>query len=269
MSFNIRYGSANDGENSWDRRKDLLFQTIRAFNPDLLGTQETLASQRDDLAAKLADYGVLAAGRDDGRERGEMMALFYRKSRFEKLDGGHFWLSETPGQPGSKSWDTSLPRMVTWVKLRDREGLDATPIAYFNTHFDHRGPRAREESAKLLRRKIDEIAGGCRVVLGGDFNTAEGSSPYRALFGSEPSRSRAVIDTFRVAHPAKADDEGTFSGFRPDNVRGGRIDWIGCSTDWDVKAAAIDRASKDGRTPSDHYPITAILRPISTESSGR
>ena len=114
-----------------------------------------------------------------------MMAIFYRKARFEKLDGGHFWLSETPDRAGSKSWDSSLPRMVTWVKLRDRTNPEARPIAFFNTHFDHRGPKARVESARLLRKKIEELGEGCRVVLTGDFNSGDGSEPYRTLFGAE------------------------------------------------------------------------------------
>src|SRR3954454_13481460 len=100
MSYNIRYATASDGENIWEQRKDFLAETIRAFDPDLLGTQETLARQRDDLAARLDGYDVLAAGRDDGREAGEMMAIFYRKARFEKLDAGRFWLSETPHRAG-------------------------------------------------------------------------------------------------------------------------------------------------------------------------
>lgn len=260
MSFNIRYGSANDGENAWEKRKGFLIETVIAFDPDLLGTQETLAGQRNDLAARLTDYEVLAAGRDDGREKGEMMAVFYRKARFDKLDGGHFWLSETPDEAGSKSWDSSLPRMVTWVKLRDRTDPGAPPIAFFNTHFDHRGPRARLESARLIRRKIDDLSQGCRVVLTGDFNSGEGNDPYRALFGPDAAKSLALRDTFRIVHPTRGEDEGTYSNFRPGPVRGGRIDWIGCSDDWEVRAAAIDHTSRDGRTPSDHFPVTAILR---------
>lgn len=260
MSFNIRYATANDGANAWDNRKAFLVETVRAFGPDLLGTQETLAVQRDFLAEKLDGYEVLAAGRDDGREKGEMMALFYRKARFEKLDGGHFWLSETPDTVGSKSWDSSLPRMVTWVKLRDLQTPDAPPVAFFNTHFDHRGPQARLESARLIRRKIDEIGKGCRIILTGDFNSPEGGEPYKALFTSTEG-SAPLIDTYRAAHPKTEDGEGTFPNYKAGNRSGARIDWIGCSAGWKVIEAAIDRTEKDGRTPSDHYPITAILRP--------
>src|SRR5688572_13023530 len=82
LSFNIRYGTAADGENHWNQRKDFLIETIKAFDPDLLGTQETLGFQRDYLAEKLVQYESLGVGRVDGRENGEMMALYYRKARF-------------------------------------------------------------------------------------------------------------------------------------------------------------------------------------------
>ena len=264
MSFNIRYGSANDGPNAWPARRELLIETIRKCKPDLLGTQETLGFQRDDLAKALPGYDLLAAGRDDGHEKGEMMAIYYRKERFAKLDGGHFWLSETPEIPGSKSWDSSLPRMVTWVKLRDNRKPDAKPIAFFNTHFDHRGVKARAESARLIRSQIETIGKGCRVVLTGDFNTAEASDPYQVLFapGDKAKQEISLTDTYRARHPQKGPNEGTFSNFKPGPNNGARIDWIGARGDFQVIDADIDRTEKDGRTPSDHFPVFAVLRPI-------
>ncbi len=260
MSFNIRYGTAADGDNHWEKRKEFLIETIKAFDPDLLGTQETLGFQRDYLAASLPGYEVLGVGRDDGRERGEMMALYFKRSRFKKLDGGHFWLSETPEQAGSKSWDSSLPRMVTWVKLVDRKQANAKPILFFNTHFDHRGPEARAQSARLLRRRAAEMGKACRVIVTGDFNEGEGSEPYRALFGPVGEGQSPLRDTYRIAYPGRATNEGTFSGFKADGTSGPRIDWIGASKDWQVLKAAIDRTARDGRTPSDHFPVTAVLR---------
>jgi len=152
MTFNIRYGTANDGENHWEKRKDFLIDSIKAFDPDLLGTQETLGFQRDYLAEKLKQYDVLGVGRDDGREAGEMAALYFKRSRFEKLDGGHFWLSETPDQPGSKGWGAIFPRMVTWVKLQPKDG--GQTFVWFNTHLDAFSSRARENGAKLLRQRM-------------------------------------------------------------------------------------------------------------------
>jgi len=261
MSFNIRYGTAKDGDNHWDKRKEFLIETIKAFDPDLLGTQETLGFQRDYLAEKLARYEVLGVGRDDGREAGEMTALYFKRSRFEKLEGGHFWLSETPDQPGSKSWDTSLTRMVTWVRLRDRRQPKANPVAFFNTHFDHRGVQARIESARLLRRRAIEMSKTCRVIVTGDFNMGEGSEAYRAMFDPIDGQPSPLRDAYRVANPTRAENEGTFSNFKAGANNGPRIDWIGVSREWRVIKAEIDRAERDGRTPSDHFPVTAVLRP--------
>ena len=260
MSFNIRYGTANDGENRWENRRDFLIDTIKAFNPDLLGTQETLAFQRDFIAEKLADYEVFGVGRNDGREAGEMAALYFRRSRFEKLDGGHFWLSETPDQAGSKSWDSSLPRMVTWVKLRDRLYRNSKPIAYFNTHFDHRGAVARLESAKLIRKRIADFGDCCRTIVTGDFNAGEGTEPYAALFGDIGKLQPSLVDTYRLAHPQKQREEGSFSNFAKGTYDGPRIDWIAVSQDWQVVSATIDRTERNGRFPSDHFPVSAVLR---------
>lgn len=260
MSFNIRFGTAEDGDNHWDRRKGFVVETIRAFDPDLLGTQETLGFQRDYLAENLPEYEVLGVGRVDGKEEGEMMALYYKSDRFDRLDSGHFWLSERPEVVGSKSWDSSLPRMVTWVKLRDRKNASAAPLAFFNTHFDHQGREARLESARLIRRQIAAIGEGCSVVLTGDFNTPEGSGPYEALFGPLEGQQSSLVDTYRAAHPERGENEGTFSGYRAAATSGPRIDWIGVSRDWQIVDASIDRTSRNGRTPSDHFPVTAVLR---------
>ncbi|MEX2119685.1 MAG: endonuclease/exonuclease/phosphatase family protein [Pirellulales bacterium] len=260
MSFNIRYGTAADGANHWDERKQFLVDTISRFDPDLLGTQETLGFQRDYLARQLPQYEVLGVGRDDGRDAGEMMALYYKAERFEHLDAGHFWLSETPDQPGSRSWDSSLPRMVTWVKLGHRDNATASPLLFFNTHFDHLGVEARLQSARLLRAQLAAIGDGCSLVVTGDFNTPEASPPYCALFDDADDRPSPLVDTYRLVHPVREADEGTFSGFRAAATAGPRIDWIGVSREWQVLEAGIDRTQQDGRTPSDHYPVTSLLR---------
>ncbi len=253
MSFNVRYGTARDGDNHWDKRKEFLAATIAEFDPDLLGTQETLAFQRDFLAEKLKTHTAFGAGRDDGKDGGEMAALFYRKARFDKLAGGHFWLSEAPEKVGSKGWDAALPRVATWVKLKDRTA--GGTVLFLNTHFDHMGKKARNESAKMIRTKVAELGAGCRVLVTGDFNAGEGTDPYKGLF--EPAG--VLADTFRVKHPTRDKEEGTFNGFNPAAVTGPRIDWIAAGPDWHVRDAGIDRTVKAGRTPSDHFPVTAVL----------
>jgi endonuclease/exonuclease/phosphatase family metal-dependent hydrolase len=260
MSFNIRYGTANDGENHWNKRKDFLMDTIHAFGPDLLGTQETLRDQRDFILSKLAGYESFGVGRDDGKDAGEMAALFYRTSRFEKLAGGHFWLSETPDTVGSKGWDAALPRIATWVRLRDRQNEHGKPIFFLNTHFDHQGRQARSEAAMLIRKKVLELGADCDSIVTGDFNAGADSDVFSALFADHALQESPLVDTFTQAPPKHKEGQGTFSGFQSTATTGPRIDWVGCSHSFQVLAAAIDRTQRDGRTPSDHFPVTAILK---------
>ena len=261
MSFNIRYGTADDGVNAWPERKAFLADRISKFDPDLLGTQETLAFQRDELLGLLHRYEAAGVGRDDGREKGEMAALFFKPARFEQVAGGDFWLSQTPETVGSKGWDAALPRIATWVKLADKADKAALPILFLNTHFDHQGAEARRESAALIRRYFDEHGTGCRLVITGDFNAGEGTPPYEALFAAEGDKASPLIDTIRVAVPTRdaAGPEGTFTGFDGKSTGGERIDWIGCSRGFRVAEAGIDRSERDGRTPSDHAAVTAVL----------
>lgn len=258
MSFNIRYGTAKDGENHWDKRKLFVAETIATYDPDLLGTQETIGFQKDFLAAQLPGYTSVGVGREDGKQSGEMTALFFRTQRFELLDEGHFWLSETPEVAGSKSWDSSLPRMCSWVKLRDRATADRRPILFINTHFDHRGNQARIESAQLLRRQAQQLGMNCDIILTGDFNAAVDSEPYQRLFSQSPDDT-PFIDTFASAGVDRSKGEATFSGFRGSVSEGARIDWIATRGNWKIIRAAIDRTARDGRSPSDHYPVTASL----------
>src|SRR5690349_20912672 len=113
MSFNIRYGSAPDGLNAWPFRRELLFKTIENFDPDLLGLQEVLPFQRDQLIERLKSDDFVGVPRGDGKTTGEIAGIMFRRERFEKLRAGHFWLSPTPDVAGSKGWDAALPRIVT------------------------------------------------------------------------------------------------------------------------------------------------------------
>ena len=259
MSFNIRFGTADDGPNRWEVRRDAVVAAIREFDPDVLGTQETLAAQRDFLLAALPGFAAVAVGRDDGRDKGEMTATFYRRDRFDLLDSGHFWLSLSPDQPGSKDWDTAITRMATWLKLRDRREPTRPPILVINTHFDHVGQTARLESARLIRRRAVEMGKGCSIIVMGDFNCGDDDPPHAALVGQQDD-GIDLFDTYRAIHPARGPDEATFHAFDATKVKGERIDWILATPDFKVESAAIDRSLPGGRVPSDHFPVTAVLR---------
>jgi endonuclease/exonuclease/phosphatase family metal-dependent hydrolase len=260
MSFNLRIPLLLDGLNYWSLRREQVVQTIRDFDPDIVGTQECVAEQADYLRAAMPGYGFVGVGRDDGMRRGEMCAVFYKAERFDVVDAGHFWLSPTPERPGSRGWGSLFPRMVTWVKLRPRTG--EPDLCVFNTHFAHSrfNGRARRESARLLRERIDSIAGPMPVIVTGDFNTGPDTSPHAMLASSESS-SPMLVDTFRVMHPGgPARDEGTLHGFSG-HRSGPRIDWILASNAFETFDAQIDRSRPEGRFPSDHFPVTAVLRP--------
>ncbi|MBN2507937.1 MAG: endonuclease/exonuclease/phosphatase family protein [Verrucomicrobia bacterium] len=258
MSFNIRYGTAKDGTNEWRQRRDLVVQTIQDFGPDLLGLQEVLNFQADYLQAQLPGYAFHGVGREDGAAKGEFVPLMYRRDRFALEDSGHFWLSETPDVPGSISWDSSLTRMVSWVRLRDPQG-GAGSFIFANAHFDHRGAQARTESARLIRRRAEAVAPEFPVVLCGDFNTTEDGKPYAILVRGEEMSGQKAVDCHRAASPERSPDEATYHGWTGRRA-GSRIDWIITSPQFDVLKAAINHASDRGRYPSDHFPVQAVLR---------
>jgi endonuclease/exonuclease/phosphatase family metal-dependent hydrolase len=250
MSFNIRYGTAPDGPNAWPLRRQMLVARIKAHGPDLLGTQEALAMQVDELEQLLPAYRVIGVGRDDGLRAGEFTAVFFRARRFELIESGHFWLSPKPDIFGSVGWDAALTRMATWVKLRDKLAA-GRQLLFINTHWDHVGQRARMESARLVRDRIRALAGGMPVILAGDLNCDPASEAYRILLGAD---SAALIDAYRVIHPQPSADEATFHAFKG-TAAGARIDFLLHSKDLTPVSASIDRYSEAGRYPSDHFPV--------------
>jgi len=246
MSFNIRNSEAKDGDNHWSVRKELVVGRIRAFDADVAALQEVLQDQAEYLDGALPEYERFGRGRKADPTQGEQAAIYFRRDRFTRTDGGHFWLSETPSVPGSKSWDTSLERIVTWVELTDRRRV-IEPFRVYGTHFDHRGAVARDESAKLIVERVTPH----RAIVAGDFNALPSERPHHIL-------TQAFVDTHRAANPTASDTEPTANGFGlwPD---GSRIDWILCSPDLKVVDADIDHRKPGGRYPSDHYPVRARI----------
>lgn len=258
MSFNVRYGTADDGDDAWARRRELVAAVIRDFGPDIAGLQEALRFQLDEIGTALSGYGALGVGRDDGREAGEYAAILYRAARFVPLDWGTFWLSDAPETPGSATWGNLIPRVCTWAILEERSsGLE---FLVLNAHLDHESAFSRERAVALIATRAKELGEGRNLILMGDFNAPAASPPMAWLRGeSDASGSPHLRDAFAIAHPDST-DPGTFHGFTG-AASGGRIDAILVSDDWTVREAGIVRAGRDGRFPSDHFPVTAVLRP--------
>jgi endonuclease/exonuclease/phosphatase family metal-dependent hydrolase len=256
MSFNIRYGTAQDGENSWEHRRAAVVEVVESYRPDVLGFQEALRFQLDELGAAMPRYQEIGVGRSDGVEAGEYAAIFVDRSRLEVLNSGTFWFSDTPEAPGSTSWGNDIPRICTWARLRDRAG--GRSFYVYNSHWDHRSQPSRERSADLLMDRIAQReARDDPVLVTGDFNAGESNPAFLHLLSDYAPGGFRLFDTFRALHP-DATGVGTFNGFEG-LTDGEKIDAVLASGEWEVLEAEIIRAAPDSRYPSDHFPVVARL----------
>lgn len=251
MTFNLRYASPRP-PNDWPTRRPVMKACFEATKPDLIGTQEGLAAQLADLRADLPGYAMLGQGREGG-EQGEFMAIFYRRDRFELLETNDYWLSTTPEVVGSKSWGSSLPRMVTWARFRDK--TTGRAFLFVNTHFDHVSEEARGESARLVRRRLESTPPGQPVLLVGDFNAVAKASAAYATFTGDGY----LTDLFRSAPEKTGADLNTFHGYRKPRTEGVHIDWLLGRGGWRARSAEVIGFEVKGQRPSDHYPVMVTL----------
>ena len=147
MSFNIRYGTADDGENRWENRREMVFDVIRNYQPDVVGLQEALRFQIDQIREALPEYGELGVGRNDGKIKGEYAAILYRTARFNVDESSTFWFSDTPDVPNSKHWGNKTTRICTWARLTEKKSSKS--FYFYNMHLDHRSQQSREKSVVL------------------------------------------------------------------------------------------------------------------------
>lgn len=252
MTYNLRYASKTP-PNAWPERRPLVREVIELVKPDVIGTQEGLHAQLLDVAADVPEFAWTGVGRDDGIQKSEFMAVFYRRARLEPLATNHFWLSDTPEIPGSTTWGNSNRRMVTWLKFRDR--LTKTEFLLFNTHFDHQIQLAREQSATLLRTRVAALETKLPVLIVGDFNAAAGTNQAYEIF----THDNFFTDAWTTAAQRLGDGIATFNGFQPGLPSGPRIDWILTRGPVTVTRAETVPFSRAGQFPSDHFPVVAWL----------
>jgi endonuclease/exonuclease/phosphatase family metal-dependent hydrolase len=255
VTFNIRV-AVDEGINSWDNRKELVASIIETYRADIVGLQEALKTQLEDLNKLLPDFAWVGVGRDDGAEEGEYAAIFYNKKRFEVLEDSTFWLSETPDKP-SIGWDAALKRVVTWAKLRDK--ITGKIFYHFNTHFDYKGVMARLESANLLNDRVAEVAGKTPAIVTGDFNFKSDFGGYKILTGG---RKNYLFDTQKIAKVDSSGSNITYNRFGQFLEEGNKIDYIFIKNNIEVDKHKIIMDTFDGRYSSDHMPVLAVLRII-------
>jgi len=251
MTFNVRYDNPGDGPDAWPSRRDAVAAMLSAQAPDLVGLQEALRRQLDDLARRTDGWAEIGVGRDDGREAGEYAAILYRPDRFEVIDAGTFWLSDTPDEPGSVSWGNRITRICTWAHLRLRRS--GRGLWFYNVHLDHESQPSRERSVDALLARIAARGDTDPVIVTGDFNAGERNPAVAAMVAA------GFRDSWRARHP-DVRAAGTFSAFRGDST-GEKIDYVWVQPVSRVLDAAILRQRPGGRDLSDHFAVTALVRP--------
>ena len=252
MTFNIRLSPNEDfdGENCWNNRREAVIRMIGASQPDLFGIQEGYIVQVDYMDDNLPGYGRYGVCRDDGLERGEANAIFWREDRFDMKQCNTFWLSETPDTV-SLGWDGACRRIVTWAQLYDKKAK--RNVWYFNTHFDHVGKVAREEAGKLIMARMKALVPeGDVVFLTGDFN-ANWDNPILGPI-------RAELQNCREKAPV-TDGRNTYNAWGNKDVPEGEdiIDHIFYRG---VTAERYDLLTGDYGVPfiSDHWPVLGTFR---------
>lgn len=278
-SYNIRLKVSSDSVNgnAWQKRCQVICDQVNFMSPDIFGAQEVLHVQLLDMLQGLDGYDYIGVGRDDGKTGGEYAAIFYKPDRLRLLDQGNFWLSETPDRPGL-GWDAACVRVCTWGRFAGQTATDDEAFYFFNLHMDHVGVVARREGAKLIVRKIREIAQGAPVIVTGDFNVDQKDEIYSIFTESGLLKDSYLATRLRFA------ENGTFNSFDTELYTDSRIDHIFVSPDTEVEAYGvltnsywvpndasaaklkghdapqqIDFSKYTRRQPSDHYPVFVRL----------
>lgn len=255
MSWNIWYDQPYMGKLGWEHRKAKVFDLIEEEKPDLMGLQEVLLNQLNDLVGRFPEYGWFGVGRKDGDTLGEFAPVFYLKSKFSIVDSGYFWLSERPHEPGSIGWDASVERIVSWVRLEHITDTSRQDIYFYNTHFDHMGLEAQKKSARMLI--MDVVNRSWRnVIITGDFNVNSDTEAYNSL------NSFFLSDT-RVNALEKSTPPYTFVGVDFLGIEGDVIDYIFVDSYYMTCRYRVIELKSWGKVyPSDHLPVVAEIKPI-------
>jgi len=246
MSYNIRYAKAADGDNSWDNRKEATTAMLNALKPDVFGIQEAFPVQENFILENNPEYKGYGVGRDDGKDAGERMTVFYRHEVIELLDCGTWWLSETPEVP-SLGWDARCRRTATWARLRHKG--NGKEFFFVNTHLDHVGVEARRKGLALVVDKVGEMCPGAILVLTGDFNVEPGDDCLKSL------ESLEMIDARTTA--VQTEDKPSFNGFGTDSLIIDYIYYRGFSGAESFRV--VDETYAEKPYISDHYPVIAVL----------
>jgi len=248
MSYNIRFDD-HDAVDGWEQRRGKVSALLKAQAPDLIGVQEALYHQLEDLEEALPGFGWTGQGREDGEEQGEFCAIFYDQGLLQLLDAGNFWLSPTPDEP-SKGWDAALPRICSWARFR--HPASGRTFYHFNTHFDHRGEEARPNASGVLVTRMRMKAKDEAVIVTGDLNVTPDTPAYETMV-----EGTLLQDAKQITQTPHQGPEGTMSGFDAEVPPSKRIDYIFVKKPLQVLRHAHLTEVQNGRYISDHLAVLA------------
>jgi len=253
MTFNIRFDNPKDAPNDWPNRVEKVTTQILFHEADIIGLQEGLHNQIEDMKTRMPGYASIGVARDDSKQAGEYSNIMYNSKRLELQKTETFWLSLTPNVAGSKDWDAAITRIVTWARFKD---INTGKVFYcFNTHFDHVGKVARRESAHMLLRAVDSIAGKVPAIITGDFNAHPDDEPIMVI--ANPNDPLRLLDAKALSATGHYGPTGTFNAFRNKEQSDKPIDYIFLKGNWKVHQHATLSQTWGGLFSSDHFPVFA------------
>lgn len=254
-TYNMRNDNNSEDStngNGWKQRYPVITALIRFHDFDIFGTQECLYHQIMDISKELPEYNFYGIGRDDGKQAGEHSEIFFKRDKFQLLNHGDFWLSQTPGKP-SLGWDaTCCNRICSWVYLKDKQSRKKFYV--FNAHYDYQKDLARNESSKLILKEIKKIAGSQPVIFTGDLNGGNETEWYKTV-----ANSGFLKDTYKEAKNPYVFN-GSFNDFGAEIKSDDIIDHIFISKQFSVRKWGILSDTYHGKYPSDHFPVMAELK---------
>lgn len=236
-TFNIRHGLGDDSDNSWQLRRESTADAIAALSADILGLQEVLEFQRQDLDGTIPGLRWFGEGRAGGVSD-EQCPVVLASPALEMVSSRTQWYGPSPTTRGVRLPGASAPRIATLARLRQEDGVEFDVV---NTHLDEHVSSNREASVRQL---VDWLTPGTPTVVVGDFNAMPSDCALAALVGAG----------FRLV-PVDGGTAHDFTG-----VGGTLIDHIFVSRHWTIADAGVARYRPGGRLPSDHWPVWADIR---------
>ncbi len=247
MSFNIR--CLGVGSDTWQDRIGIVSETFLTSEADSIGIQEGTPEWMATLKETVGDkYAFIGQGRD-GLDEGEYSAIFYLKDKYNVIDSGTFWLSETPEEM-SYGWSASCRRICTWAILENKS--TGEQYVHMNSHFDHISNAARKNSAKLIVERAKAF-GDLPIVFTADMNANEGTEAYNTMVNS------GIFNDSKFQAPDTM-DYLTYHDTKPKNHQGNVLDYVMANNRLSATQYRVVTEGVDGRYVSDHFPVYADFK---------